>query len=251
MIRIYLRIISIRIRQFFFDFLGVLVAPVRTLSEIAERSDWGIPMVFLFLACLVGLPIMFGYSRGSWTIGAESHNSSIICTVFGPFIIVFLFFGVYVFMRLFQKQKGTKTFIRLLGYTVVPSISWLVVMFLLTFLLLQYEPCRSISIFLFWFSALLALVVIILTVRLLWLVLRMAYKDVSGKNRFLCLLLAIIVVNLAFQPVAAILAGKNPGVKVEKSITLLDIGYKTETTNKMTFISYCNPSMTNKADHAK
>lgn len=191
MTRIYFRIIAAKGRQFISDFLGIFMTPAKTLRDISERNDWAIPMLFLCLTAPLGLPFVMGWNLTSTSSTTLTNTMSVF-----PFAIVLFYLGVYAFMRMFYRQKSNWIFFRLLGYIGVP---YAIVMCALILICVFPSPdCSHVKLLpvqSIIFGSLL-LLASILTIRILWLALRTAYQGVSGKSRFLCLVLAVVVANL-------------------------------------------------------
>lgn len=190
MTRIYFRIIAAKGHQFISDLLGIFMTPAKTLGDISDRNDWAIPMLFLCLTAPFGLPFMIGW-----------HSTSTTSTAFIlPFTIVLFYLGVYAFMRMFYRQRSNGIFFRLLGYIGVPYTIVMCALILLTIVFHSpdYPNARLLPVQSIIFGILL-LLASILTIRILWLALRTAYQGVSGKSRFLCLVLAVVVANLVIR----------------------------------------------------
>jgi len=187
MTRIYFRIIAAKGHQFISDFLGVFMTPAKTLRDISDRNDWAIPMLFLCLTAPFGLPFVI-----SWNLTSATSTMFIL-----PFAIALFYLGVYAFMRMFYRQKSNWIFFRLLGYIGVPyaTVMCALILIMIIFPSPDYRNVKLLPVQSIIFVILL-LLASILTIRILWLALRTAYQGMSGKSRFLCLVLAVIVANL-------------------------------------------------------
>ena len=213
MIRIYFLIIAAKGHQFISDFLGVFIAPAKTLRDISDRNDWAIPMLFLCLCLTAPFP---SWEATSTTIApgrpdVSAHLILVPNSMFAlPFSIVLFYLGVYALMRIFYRQQSNWQFFRMSGYIGVPYVTIMYAftagvslcpdIFLGHDVLLKSDPVlENMSpvpgvIFL-----ILLLVVLILTMRILWLALRTAYPGVSGKSRLLCLVLAVVMANFIIR----------------------------------------------------
>jgi len=199
MTKLFFRALAGRLGQGMTDWKGMLLRPRTTLLEIAEREDWAIPGMLLFITLSVGLPFLF-VLRGTVTDRFTLMTSGFLGVAF--FIAL-----LAVSMKLMHGKACLKTLLRLSGFVGVPYLTFGLLAVVIGVLLFAFGvfPIKGGPLV----ASMFVLPFVCITAWSVWiayLTARAVYRTATSTKCLVGLLAAIVLANAANNTLAVFLS---------------------------------------------